>query len=532
MGTHIEVGVGVGHRAASNVAGGARGLPVRYRGRDRRGLVVEERRLPGRGFAFAVAISLGTAVPVVVGHRTIEIIGPKAALVEAQLDGAVLALTLPLAVLFLIRWRLTSEAAAAWLGTGLGLYGLLTVGVGQVVGPAVSAGGEVAVVLPAAARLVAVALVGAALVAPEIDADLRPLRVFAGAFAAAALLAVVLWQVPHARPPLEVVAAMWMLAGVACLVGGVRQRRHLLTWCGLGLLMLGLANVAAIGSEVGAGRDLVAPLLRLIGLVWALAGVTRGLARVFQDQSGRLLTSLTAEGAARSAAEAQRAYECERVHEARNALATIEAATLALGLHDSSDDPDHAVLTRALRSEIRRLSDLVDPRSTPAAAASFVPVRDVVAGVAAAARAQGCAATVDVAEHVWAWGDPVRTTQVLHNLLQNARRYGAGSVHIAARAEGAQVVIEVVDDGPGIPAAERAAIFERGIRGSTAGDTVGDGLGLSIASRLMAEQAGDLRLEDRQGPGACFAVTLPAAPALGQEVVDEGQERRQVGVAS
>ena len=67
------------------------------------------------------------------------------------------------------------------------------------------------------------------------------------------------------------------------------------------------------------------------------------------------------------------------------------------------------------------------------------------------------------------------------------------------------------DSGPGIPERERAAVFERGVRGSTSVGVDGTGLGLFVSRRLMAEQHGNLRLRSGAAGGACFVLDLPAA---------------------
>ncbi len=77
--------------------------------------------------------------------------------------------------------------------------------------------------------------------------------------------------------------------------------------------------------------------------------------------------------------------------------------------------------------------------------------------------------------------------------------------------------MRIADAGPGIPEGERLTVFGRGARGSTSAGTSGSGLGLNVASRLMADMGGTLHLADpgdaTVGPGACFVLELPAARA-------------------
>jgi light-regulated signal transduction histidine kinase (bacteriophytochrome) len=114
----------------------------------------------------------------------------------------------------------------------------------------------------------------------------------------------------------------------------------------------------------------------------------------------------------------------------------------------------------------------------------------------------------DLAAH----GRPLDTAAVVQNLLVNARRYAPGSViTVNAVQTGDRVQLQVEDSGPGIPERERAAVFERGVRGSTSRGVEGTGLGLFVSRRLMAEQHGSLRLRSGAAGGACFVIELPAA---------------------
>jgi signal transduction histidine kinase len=109
--------------------------------------------------------------------------------------------------------------------------------------------------------------------------------------------------------------------------------------------------------------------------------------------------------------------------------------------------------------------------------------------------------------------DPFRLQQVLEVILDNAIKYAedAGRIQLDARVSGRHVVILVRDEGPGIPAAEREAIFEafhqvgeHGIAGRR-----GMGLGLALARDLLQLMGGDLDLATAEGYGATFTVRLP-----------------------
>ncbi len=113
------------------------------------------------------------------------------------------------------------------------------------------------------------------------------------------------------------------------------------------------------------------------------------------------------------------------------------------------------------------------------------------------------------------WTDAALLQQVLGNLLDNACKYSRGAedrrVWLQARAEGRQVVFEVEDRGPGVPARERRSIFRAFRRGRSADVTAGGvGLGLALARRWTRLLGGRLTLGPTPvGGGACFRVVLP-----------------------
>ena len=105
--------------------------------------------------------------------------------------------------------------------------------------------------------------------------------------------------------------------------------------------------------------------------------------------------------------------------------------------------------------------------------------------------------------------------RALSNLLTNAAGYGAGRVEVMGRAEAGWVVLTVDDDGPGVPEADRARIFEPLVRLDAARSrhTGGVGLGLALAQRVVAAHTGRLRVGEAPLGGARFTVELPCTPA-------------------
>ena len=115
--------------------------------------------------------------------------------------------------------------------------------------------------------------------------------------------------------------------------------------------------------------------------------------------------------------------------------------------------------------------------------------------------------------------DAVLIERVLVNLLENAGKYAPpeSTVRIAARAAGPLLTITVADDGPGVPAGQEAAIFDKFTRGARESATSGVGLGLAICRAVVEAHGGSISAGNTgAGGGAVFAFTLPLGtpPAL------------------
>ncbi len=125
------------------------------------------------------------------------------------------------------------------------------------------------------------------------------------------------------------------------------------------------------------------------------------------------------------------------------------------------------------------------------------------------ARGRGLALS-HVASSAWVDSDPQLLRRVLGNFLSNAVRYGErGRIVLGGRRVGAALRIEVWDTGPGIDAADRAAIFEEFRRLERPGGSEGLGLGLAIADRVARLLGHRLTLRSWPGRGSVFAIEVP-----------------------
>ena len=135
------------------------------------------------------------------------------------------------------------------------------------------------------------------------------------------------------------------------------------------------------------------------------------------------------------------------------------------------------------------------------------------------------------ARSVSAWVDPQMVSRIVENLLTNAARHTPPTSQVWVRVlpDGDDVVIVVEDDGPGVPAEHRRSVFEPFEHGPmTSEHNPGVGVGLSLVSRFAELHGGRAWVEDREGGGASFRVSIPRGdPELVPEgaVVIEGAEQ-------
>ena len=101
----------------------------------------------------------------------------------------------------------------------------------------------------------------------------------------------------------------------------------------------------------------------------------------------------------------------------------------------------------------------------------------------------------------------------MRNLLENAERHARTAVSVSLAHSGAFVILEVSDDGPGVPVEDRERIFDRFVRLDEARgrDAGGAGLGLAITREIVVAHGGEVAVAEAPGGGARFVVRLPAA---------------------
>ncbi|HLI15275.1 MAG TPA: HAMP domain-containing sensor histidine kinase [Acidimicrobiales bacterium] len=228
------------------------------------------------------------------------------------------------------------------------------------------------------------------------------------------------------------------------------------------------------------------------------------------------------------AAHLERARRAERQfllsvsHDLRTPLTSIRgyAEAIAEGAATDAAGAAAVIVTEARRLE-RLIGDLLDLARLDASTFSLdlVPLdlAETVASAAEALRyefdAAGVALDVDVPELALGVADEDRLRQVVANLLENALKFARARVTVTlARAPGDEVVLRVVDDGPGIAAEDLPHVFERHFSSSRyPARAAGSGLGLTIVAELTAAMGGTIEVTSPLGPagGTAIAVTLP-----------------------
>jgi signal transduction histidine kinase len=113
-------------------------------------------------------------------------------------------------------------------------------------------------------------------------------------------------------------------------------------------------------------------------------------------------------------------------------------------------------------------------------------------------------------EGVYVIGDTELLTQMLVNLVENGLRHaGPGArIQVVVARRGATATLSVIDDGPGVPEAERERLFDRFYRLERSRSTTGSGLGLALVAAVAKLHGAEVSLSDA-GPGLAAAIAFP-----------------------
>ncbi|MBT3164928.1 HAMP domain-containing histidine kinase [Streptomyces sp. Vc74B-19] len=209
---------------------------------------------------------------------------------------------------------------------------------------------------------------------------------------------------------------------------------------------------------------------------------------------------------------AERRLAADASHQLRTPLTALSMRLEEITL---TDDPDTVKeeATIAL-TQVERLTDVVDrlltnsrdPRTGSAVTFDLDEViNQQLAEWRPAYRSAGRAIVASGKRKLRAVGTPGAVAQVLAALIENSLMHGGGTVALRTRVTGNQIVVEVTDEGPGVPAELGSRIFERAISGRNS-----TGIGLAVARDLAEADGG--RLEMLQANPAVFGLFLSSTP--------------------
>jgi signal transduction histidine kinase len=211
-------------------------------------------------------------------------------------------------------------------------------------------------------------------------------------------------------------------------------------------------------------------------------------------------------------------------HEIRTPLQAIKGFTELLSTMDLEQERREEALSRINAAANHLLSLVTDVLDISRAEAKALPLRpeavevsrsidEVVDLTSSLAVERGMSVWTSLVDDECVWADADRLRQVLFNLIGNALRHGrrGGVVRISASSTVEFVVVEIADDGPGIPDEVLARIFTPFTRGADAGvaePVDGHGLGLMLAHGLVVAMGGELTAGNAPSGGAVFTMRL------------------------
>lgn len=302
----------------------------------------------------------------------------------------------------------------------------------------------------------------------------------------------------------------------------------------IGMFFLAVFGIAVLLS-IFLARTIVKPLRHL-----ARAAVKVRLGRAQEvtvprlpsrrDEIGMLARALSDMSIAlRQRIDATEAFAADVAHEIKNPLASLRSALD--GVDNVKDPALRAQLMDVAKADVQRMDRLISDISDASrvdsqlAKAKFEPIDlgDMIEQLLQARENRGVDKGVSIAFArprrgiAVAMGEDVRLERMLTNLIDNAVSFSRpeGLVEISATRADDDVIIRVSDEGPGVPANEREAIFRRFHSERPGGESFGkhSGLGLAIARTIVEGHHGRILVRDRVDgkEGACFEIALPSS---------------------
>ena len=224
---------------------------------------------------------------------------------------------------------------------------------------------------------------------------------------------------------------------------------------------------------------------------------------------------------------AVRRFSADAAHELRTPL-TILKGEIEVALRSSEAPAEIRQTLVSCLEEVDRLNSLVEDLLLMARmegnALSAAPrpvnlaevLQDVTPALSELAARAGNTCTVVAAPSLWIEGYDSLLFRLVFNLAENAIKYtpSGGRIEITLEQHDHLAVLQVKDNGPGIPPDVQEHIFDRFYRGDPAREGSGTGLGLALVRAIVELHRGQIHLSSDVGKGSCFRVTLPlSSPA-------------------
>jgi two-component system OmpR family sensor kinase len=324
-------------------------------------------------------------------------------------------------------------------------------------------------------------------------------------------------------------------------------------WFFLGAGVLGGTLLALLAGLAVADRAM-RPIKSLTGLARQITSTRDPSKRIpappTDDEVGELARTmdgmLQALDEARSereqALDRQREFVADASHELRTPLTSIQANLELLQVEGAGSEDDRHAIDSAL-SSTKRMSGLVSDLLLLARAdagrqvartdldltAIAAEALDEVAPLAGERRIES-----QVEGPLPMTGNPDELHRMIRNLLENAVRHTPQktTIELTARRDGDEALLEVLDDGPGIPDGIEEQVFDRFVRGEGPADTIGgggSGLGLAIVRAVARSHGGSVDAGKSAYGGARFSVRLPLETApepAPRQAADQPQAER------
>lgn len=224
------------------------------------------------------------------------------------------------------------------------------------------------------------------------------------------------------------------------------------------------------------------------------------------------------------AADDRRRFLRRLDHELKNPLTAILAGLANLAAQEGLDKPSHKTL-ESVEQQVRRLSRLVaDLRKlseleTRELERAPVDLNEVIESSVALANGQEKTAfrivNISIPRAPWplpsVFGDRDLLFLAVHNILDNALKFSrpGDTIEIRAHEDGANVIIEIADTGPGITPEDLPHVWEELYRGEVARGIPGSGLGLALVQAIILRHNGQVSLRSRPEQGTIVTLRIP-----------------------